>query len=455
MAALSVFNDYYQLSARFLRIAASIKALRSHLEQFIEPKSGTILLLSPFEFSSRRQGGAIRTHNIISCLKERFNVVAVEFCWSNTADLPFVHRFSGDSLIIISCRHLDSSTGGEGSLGDRAFSSWLTPEMTGLVAFLHEIYMPKMIWCEFSYMAMYSLPCLEFDTPYVLSLHNIESSIVRQLEGDETQEYRIADRSQHPGTSNALASLENKLISRFNYILATTNEDAGYCAHLNPNAFVMVAPNIVTMATDYETHLEAVPRQVQYQTSTMRLQEPLSIIFVGDCLYTPNRLGILWFMNDIYDELSVEDKKLFTLKFYGNGSLDLAYLSKSNVDFLGFADSIDEVYNAADAALVPLLHGGGSRLKIHEAIERMVTIITTPKGAEGIDMEAISPYSLFFDNSRDFANSVKQALLQRADPSTYEDQKHKYQEFLCNQNNRFTQAINKVADRALAQKVYD
>lgn len=54
------------------------------------------------------------------------------------------------------------------------------------------------------------------------------------------------------------------------------------------------------------------------------------------------------------------------------------------VEFLGFVDDLNEEYEMASAALIPLRLGAGVKFKVVDALVRGVPVVTTPVGAEGI-----------------------------------------------------------------------
>ena len=444
--------EHYRLLDRLSKIRAGLRMLECSIKPFPESKNGTILLISPFSFHKRRQGGAIRTNNIISVLMNTFNVIAVEFCWDDLANCPFKVSEYEKSLITISCRHLNSSTNGKGSQSDLAFSSWLTPEMSGLIYFLEQQYQPKIMWHEFSYTAVYTLIHAHSPASSVLSAHNIEANVAHQLQKSSANLREMARSDQYPGEAKALASIEDKLLARFEHIVTTTDIDAAHCRKVAPSASIVVAPNVVTlksvqMPTADDQHSPSPRRHIDTQ-----LELPLNIVFVGDCKYEPNRLGIAWFVENVYDVLPEDDRKLMSLRVFGNGSLELRNYSREGVSFLGFADSLQEVYNGADAALVPLLHGGGSRLKVFEAIEHMVTLITTHKGSEGIDTDQIHPFALYFSNPQEFSKAVKTALKQKIDINAHYERHAKYSAFLLDQNLKFRDSVCGIVNQIVEAK---
>jgi glycosyltransferase involved in cell wall biosynthesis len=66
----------------------------------------------------------------------------------------------------------------------------------------------------------------------------------------------------------------------------------------------------------------------------------------------------------------------------------LALRGEANVEVTGTVEDVRPYYREAVAAIVPLRTGGGTRLKILEAMAAGVPVISTPLGAEGL---AVTP----------------------------------------------------------------
>jgi glycosyltransferase involved in cell wall biosynthesis len=65
--------------------------------------------------------------------------------------------------------------------------------------------------------------------------------------------------------------------------------------------------------------------------------------------------------------------------------LDLAAAPDSGVELLGFVEDIVREYAAAAIVVVPLTSGGGTKLKVLEAMAMGRAVVTTPIGVEGIE----------------------------------------------------------------------
>ena len=64
--------------------------------------------------------------------------------------------------------------------------------------------------------------------------------------------------------------------------------------------------------------------------------------------------------------------------------VDLAPLRAPGVEFAGYVDDIQSVVAERAAVVVPLLSGGGTRLKVLEAFALETPVVGTSKGVEGL-----------------------------------------------------------------------
>ena len=130
------------------------------------------------------------------------------------------------------------------------------------------------------------------------------------------------------------------------------------------------------------------------------------VIFIGNLLWGPNAIGLKWFMDNAYSGSGIN------LRVVGHAypETDLSFverhkevkLHKSPPEVLSF------LYNAA-VSIVPLLDGSGSRGKILESMAAGKPVISTSKGAEGLEIEPEKHY-LLADKPEDFIRQTKRVL---------------------------------------------
>ncbi|WP_138496197.1 glycosyltransferase [Paenibacillus pinistramenti] len=132
------------------------------------------------------------------------------------------------------------------------------------------------------------------------------------------------------------------------------------------------------------------------------------LLFVGGFNHTPNYDGILWFLNEVFNEIK---KQLPDVKLYIVGSNppeDLKARSTDDVIVTGFVsdEELERYYNRSRLVIVPLRYGAGVKGKLVEALYYQVPVITTSIGSEGL--EEPEKVMTIADDAQKFAHSVIQ-----------------------------------------------
>lgn len=151
---------------------------------------------------------------------------------------------------------------------------------------------------------------------------------------------------------------------------------------------VQVVPNCVELS-DYD--LAPRPRRND------------SLIFTGSFTYSPNYEAMCWFLEKVYPHV-LEAVPEASLTITGDHA-DLPLPSLPRVRRTGFVDDIRPLVAASMASVAPIWTGGGTRLKILEAMALGATVISTSKGAEGLAVRH-NEHLLIADTPRAFAKAV-------------------------------------------------
>jgi len=100
--------------------------------------------------------------------------------------------------------------------------------------------------------------------------------------------------------------------------------------------------------------------------------------------WRPNQEGIIWFLKKVWP-LVTEKRKDVTFYLAGKRMPDYFYqYASEQVVVLGEVDDAIHFLLSKNLMVVPLLSGGGMRVKIIEGMAAAKTIISTHIGAEGI-----------------------------------------------------------------------
>jgi glycosyltransferase involved in cell wall biosynthesis len=128
--------------------------------------------------------------------------------------------------------------------------------------------------------------------------------------------------------------------------------------------------------------------------------EPLRLLFVGSGSWEPNRIGMAWFAENVLPTLRCPVPPEVTVI----GS-DWEWLDHPRCTTVGRVPSLEAYYASHHVALVPLLSGGGSRLKVPEALAKGLPVVGTSIGLEGYPLRP-GIHALFADSAGDFASHI-------------------------------------------------
>jgi glycosyltransferase involved in cell wall biosynthesis len=140
-------------------------------------------------------------------------------------------------------------------------------------------------------------------------------------------------------------------------------------------------------------------------------EEPKSILFLASLDWLPNVDGFFWFYENVLPIVLRETPEIL-LSIVGKGhSPRLRKLKHPNIQFIGFVEDVAPCIQAAAVCIVPLLAGGGMRIKILEMFAHGKCVVSTAVGCEGLEVE--NGRELFVaDEAAEFARCLLTALRQ-------------------------------------------
>jgi polysaccharide biosynthesis protein PslH len=134
-----------------------------------------------------------------------------------------------------------------------------------------------------------------------------------------------------------------------------------------------------------------------------------TVVFFGLLSYVPNIDGVIHFVQDIWPRIAEAHPEAHCKIIGGRPPPSLLALAGPRVELTGFVPDLRPHLAAASAVVVPLRLGGGTRLKIVEAMAMGKAIVSTTLGAEGI--EAVRGRDLLIENEpAAFAEAVNRLL---------------------------------------------
>lgn len=154
------------------------------------------------------------------------------------------------------------------------------------------------------------------------------------------------------------------------------------------------------------------PPTFNYQVCTSRhLNENLITLgFVGNFDWWPNRCAANWFIEEVYTKVFKEGSFL-RLFLIGKGSESYTNV-EMRVEGLGFLPDIGSVWQAADIYINPITEGSGINIKVAEAIYNYRPLICTSLALRGLEL-SLDAAILTLDSPEEWIKTLKNILFLR------------------------------------------
>jgi sugar transferase (PEP-CTERM/EpsH1 system associated) len=233
------------------------------------------------------------------------------------------------------------------------------------------------------------LPC-----PSVIFTHNVESEIWRRHAETKRGLARLLYRSQH----RRMLRFERRTLGRFDGVLAVSEVDRDTFARLYPGA---IRRPVEVIPTGVDT---------RFFDAGVSAPESKSLVFTGSMDWLPNEDAMLFFCSQVLPLIRREEPDV-TLSIVGRApTAAVARLAQQHgVVVTGRVDDVRPHIADAAAYVVPLRIGGGTRLKIFEAMSMGKAIVSTTVGAEGLPVTD-GTHLVIADEPREFADAVVRLL---------------------------------------------
>lgn len=236
--------------------------------------------------------------------------------------------------------------------------------------------------------------------PTVLFQHNVEAQIWRRHYEVQSHPLKKLYLREQWRKTRAIEAAE---CQRFDCVIAVSSEDARMMEREYSLAHVADVPTGV---------------DVDFFRSASHAQ-PLAgrannLVFTGSMDWLPNEDAIKFFVAEILPRVRAEVPDV-TLTVVGRNPFSgLVEMSKQDKSIIvtGRVEDVRPFMDAAAAYIVPLRIGGGTRLKIYEALAMNLPMVSTTVGAEGLPLSDERELCIA-DTPEDFARSVVRLLKDR------------------------------------------
>lgn len=250
-----------------------------------------------------------------------------------------------------------------------------------------------MVIAEHLFMARF---VLGLNPRMVITEHNVEG----QLESQLAAAAPLPGRWLKQAEAAWISAYERKLVRSFARVIAVSEADRRALARMVPGVPIALVGNGVDCGRFRD--LFAAPRT----------PEP-RFLFLGLMSYEPNAEAALWFVREILPGISSRfPAAAVTVAGAQPPGPVRALDNGESVRVTGAVADVLPYYQQNSVMVVPLRQGGGSRLKILEAFAAGMPVVSTGKGAEGLEVED-GVHLLIADRPADFAAAVGRLLEDR------------------------------------------
>ena len=227
--------------------------------------------------------------------------------------------------------------------------------------------------------------------------HNVEAEIfARHAKQARGPHKRWLWGSQHA----KMAQFEGDALRSFDSVIAVSERDARFFK----DAYQVAESYAIPTGVDLDFFSYQDPPAVDAAT-------PPTVVFTGSMDWAANIDGIQFFLGQVWPKVLAARPEARFVIVGRNPPASLQALTRttSNVEFTGFVDDVRTYVHKAHAFVIPLLVGGGTRIKAFEAMAMGCPVVSTAIGIEGLDAEKDVHY-LERDDPAAMADAVLQLL---------------------------------------------
>ena len=348
-------------------------------------------------------GGKIRSYNILRELAREHSVTFFSFYAAHPSDShPTLKDFFERVVCLPLSLPVPKSRAEIVDYGIRLFSSQpylitkycrskVNDELRALLQ--HETY--DVIVCDF--LSPAGIIPWESRTPKVVFTHNVEAVIWRR-------HYEVATNPLWKAISwwewRKTAAAEKRYLRLADRVLTVSDTDRDSFATFLDTRKITVIPTGV---------------DVDYFQPLPGAEIPDSLVFTGSMDWLPNEDAIFYFVEAILPLIKQQHPSV-SLEVVGRNpsrKLEALLEAEKSVRLTGWVEDIRPFLARGSACIVPLRIGGGTRLKIFEAMAMGKAVVSTTVGAEGLPVQNAENI-LLADTPKDFAASVV-SLLRNSD----------------------------------------
>jgi glycosyltransferase involved in cell wall biosynthesis len=227
------------------------------------------------------------------------------------------------------------------------------------------------------------------DIPFIIDEHNFEAEYTKQV--GRSRMIQLYARW-----------LESNVLRSANHVLTVSEEDkrkVSLVYGISPSKTTVIANGVDTSKFHMVTTYERIKAK-----SELQLSNKFVLVFHGSLDYPPNRDAVSKISGFILPEVVKKIPNAFFL-IIGRKPPTISYDNRL-LRFTGYVADLAEYLAATDVAVVPILRGGGTKLKILDYLAMGIPIVATKKAVEGLPVENNKHALLSYDVDYEFVRNI-------------------------------------------------
>lgn len=335
-----------------------------------------LLIITGISPTPKDSGGAVRIYNTIKCLSEKYDIFLVYFTndeTKNNEEEKFYKKYTKQNYPIIINPEKDKKSFII-NFQPYWFSNWYNEEAKILISNLIKNEKINKVQIEFTQL-LYLINTVPQNIEKIFTAHDISTiSFYRRLK----EEKNIKKIIVYFIRLIEIYFYEKKYLSKFNTIYSVSKKDK----QLLKKIFKL--KNVINIDNGIE----------EVNFLKRENNKNINLGCIGSFSHPPNKYAFNYFLNKIAPMLESED---INYNFYlagKNNSEEVKNIiqkskikNKEKIIDLGFVNESKDFFKKIDILITPIFSGSGSRIKILEALGFGKKIISSPIGAEGIDLK--------------------------------------------------------------------
>jgi len=206
------------------------------------------------------------------------------------------------------------------------------------------------------------------EIPYLLTEHNVESGL-----GAATysrlptilQPYSIIDRKKYQ-------RWEKEVMQHAERVVAVTKEDAKELSIISKRSIDVVINGVDT----------------QYFKDITASRDEQRVLFIGNYEYAPNVEAVEWLMTKIMPEVWLKHPAAkIMICGYAMPPAWKEQWPDDRIEYEGYVSDLRDAQNKSTVFIAALRSGGGSKLKVLEAMAAGLPLVSTSQGVSGLDVK--------------------------------------------------------------------